>query len=234
MNRVDNKGFTIIELMLAMTFVALLLMAIAMTTIQISNMYNKGITLREVNQAGRSISDDFTRTIAQSEPFVVDVSDPQARYIVKPGGGRLCVGRSTYAWNLGTALRGGSGAPAIYNTYTASTDQVRLVKVNDPGGSLCDNPDATITKTAATEMLNSGDRDLVVHKLTVTKGAEDLIIQQTMYVIALAIGTNNGAQLMTNNTACKAPSDGVGNEDYCSVNQFDITARAGNKVQVGN
>lgn len=230
MNRAHNKGFTIIELMLAMTFIALLLMAIAMTTIQISNIYNRGITLREVNQAGRSISDDMIRTIAQSQPFIVDTADATSRYIVRTDGGRLCTGRATYAWNYGAAIRSGTS----YNIYSASTDQIRFVKVNDPGGSLCDNPNAAIVKSAATEMLNSGDRDLVVHKLTVLKGAEDLVIQQTLYSIGLVIGTNNAAQLVTNNTSCKAPSEGVGNEDYCSVNQFDITARAGNKVQDGN
>lgn len=234
MNHERNKGFTIIELMLAMTFIALLLMAIAMTTIQISNIYNRGITLREVNQAGRSISDDITRTISQSQPFVVDTADPESRYVVKAGGGRLCTGRSTYAWNLGTAIRGGAGAPAIYNTYITGTTQIRLVKVTDPGGTLCDSPNTKITQSASTEMLTSGDRDLVVHVFTVTKGAEDPIIQQTLYSISLTIGTNNAAQLLTNNSACRAPSTGAGNEDYCSVNQFDMTARAGNKVQAGN
>ncbi len=232
MSHVSQKGFTIIELMLAMTFTALLLMAVAMTTIQISDMYNKGITLKEVNQAGRSISDDITRTIAQSEPF--DIASPTSRYIVKSGGGRLCTGRSTYVWNIGKALRGGPGAPSIYNVYVDSPDAIRLVKVNDPGGNLCDNPDQGIVKNASDELLSGGDRDLVVHVFTVSKGVEDTIIKQALYLISITIGTNDGEQLTTTDTSCKSPSDGAGNEDYCSVNQFDITARAGNKVQTGN
>lgn len=56
MTQVKSRGFTIIELMLSMTFLAMLMLVIALTTIQISNIYNKGVTLREVNQAGRSVS----------------------------------------------------------------------------------------------------------------------------------------------------------------------------------
>ncbi|MEO5950801.1 MAG: hypothetical protein ABIQ04_05115 [Candidatus Saccharimonadales bacterium] len=233
MNQGSKKGFTIIELMLSMSFVSLLLMAIAVTTIQISNIYNKGITLREVNQAGRAISDDIGRTISQSEPFDVDTTSPTTRYIVKPGGGRLCTGRFTYAWNLGSAIRGGAGAPAIYNKYTAGTVQVRFVKVTDNGGSLCDNPASNIVKANATEQLNSGDRDLVVHLFTVTKGSEDLIIKQALYSVVITLGTNDSSQLLANDTSCRAPSAGSGDEDYCSVNQFTITTRAGNKVSTG-
>jgi hypothetical protein len=46
----------------------------------------------------------------------------------------------------------------------------------------------------------------------------------------MVIGTNDREQLTTNDTSCKAPGDGIGDEDYCSVNQFDIIARAGNKT----
>ena len=57
MNQKANRsaGFTIVELMLAMAFLAVLLVVITMTVIQISNVYNKGLTLRAVDQAGRTL-----------------------------------------------------------------------------------------------------------------------------------------------------------------------------------
>src|SRR5690242_17663820 len=132
MNHVKRRetGFTIVELMLAMTFIAALLVAIAMTTVQISHIYNKGLTLREVNQAGRAVSEELQRSIGSSVPFNVDSASPASRYIVRPGGGRLCLGRYSYAWNYGAALRGGGG-PAIYNSYDDGSP-VRFAKVNDP------------------------------------------------------------------------------------------------------
>src|SRR5688500_5939032 len=133
MNHDNAKGFTLIELMLSMTFISVLMIAIAMTTIQISTIYTKGITLREVDQAGRSASDELQRNIASSAPFdvtpQVDASPATAtsKYVVRDGGGRLCIGRYTYAWNYGKALKGGAGAPAILNTYSDGSE-VRFAK----------------------------------------------------------------------------------------------------------
>ncbi|MEO7904731.1 MAG: hypothetical protein ABIR91_02990, partial [Candidatus Saccharimonadales bacterium] len=105
MNHSTNKGFTIIELMLAMSFVAFLMLAIAMTTIQISNIYTRGITLREVNQAGRVVIDDLQRTVGSSARF-----DVATKYNTQANGGRLCLGSFTYVWNNGSAITsGGSG-----------------------------------------------------------------------------------------------------------------------------
>ncbi len=235
----DNKqeGFTLIELMLAMTFIAMLLVAIALTTIQISNIYNRGITLREVNQAGRSISDEMQRTIASSIPFDVTpkVGNPPApassRYVEWAGGGRLCLGNYTYAWNYGKALVGGPTAPAILNKYTSDPNaQIRLVKVEDPSGALCTVTTSSIDRTKSTDLLTSGDRDLVLHNFKITRTSDEAATGQSIYAISMVIGTNDRQQLTTDDTSCKAPGDGVGDETYCSVNQFDVIARAGNKT----
>lgn len=235
MNRDNNRGFTLIELMLAMTFIAILLLSIAITTIQISKIYNKGITLREVNQAGRSISDELQRSIASSVPFDVtprvdDSPDTIAsKYVVRDGGGRLCLGRYTYAWNYGSSIAGESGAPAVFNKYDNNT-AVRFAKVDDPSAALCTDPTASIVRANATEMLASGDRDLVMHQFNITNSATDAATGQALYAISMVIGTNDGEQLATNDLSCKPPADGVGAENYCSVNQIDIIARAGNKA----
>ena len=50
-----KKGFTLIELMLAMSFISVLLLSIAMVGIQAGKMYSRGIVLRDVNKAGRDI-----------------------------------------------------------------------------------------------------------------------------------------------------------------------------------
>jgi type II secretory pathway pseudopilin PulG len=229
----SQTGFTLIELMLAMTFIAILLIAIAMTTIQISNIYNKGITLREVNQAGRSLSDEFQRGVASSVPFDVTpkVDDSPAtatsKYVVRDGGGRLCLGSYSYAWNYGKAIAGGAGAPAVYNKYNDGS-VVRFAKVADASGSLCSDPTLAVSRNDATDLLSTGDRDLVVHALTVTKTIEDSSAGQSLYAISFVLGTNDRAQLTTNDASCRPPSDNVGDENYCSVNQFDVIARAGN------
>jgi prepilin-type N-terminal cleavage/methylation domain-containing protein len=230
----DNKqnGFTLIELMLAMTFIAVLLVAIAMTTIQISNIYSKGITLREVNQAGRAITDDLQRGIASSTPFDVTPREDTSpatvgsRYIVRPDGGRLCLGNYSYIWNYGKALVGGGG---IFNKYDDDNSPVRFAKVADARGALCSTATTNIDRSKATEMLTSGDRDLVMHAFTIAQTSSDPTTGQAIYAISMLIGTNDRNQLTANDASCKPPSEGVGDETYCSVNQFDIIARAGNR-----
>lgn len=232
----ENKqqGFTLIELMLAMTFIAILLVAIAMTTIQISTIYSKGITLREVNQAGRAVSTELQRTIATATPFDVTPKKDDApatklsKYVVRDGGGRLCLGNYTYAWNYGKAIDEKS---SVYNKYGDNTF-VRFAKVDDAGGTLCtdEGVELGIDRTKATEMLSSGDRDLVLHSFKITKTVEDPNTIQAIYAISMLIGTNDREQLLAGDASCKPPSEGVGDETYCSVNQFDVIARAGNKA----
>jgi len=235
MNHVSSiKGFTLVELMLAMTFISVLLVAIAMTTIQISNIYNRGITLREVNQSGRAVSADLQRSIASSTPFDVtpktdnSPATEASKYVVRDGGGRLCLGSYTYAWNYGSALAGGQGAPVVYNIFSDG-QPVRFSKVADPSGVLCAEPETVIQRDDATDLISSGDRDLALHHFTITKTAEDANIGQALYAISMTIGTNNQAQLTTNDASCRPPAEEVGAENYCSVNQFDIVARAGNR-----
>lgn len=234
MSHDKRAGFTLVELMLAMTFISVLLLAIAMTTIQISNIYNKGITLREVNQAGRAVTTDIGRSIAGSIPFDVtpktDDSEATAnsKYVVRDGGGRLCLGSYTYAWNYGSAIKGGQGAPSVFNTYEDG-QAVRFVKVSDANGALCATPTTPIIRANAVDLISSGDRELAVHAFSITKTAEDASIGQALYAISMTIGTNDQAQLTTNDASCRPPAEEVGAENYCAVNQFDIIARAGNR-----
>ncbi|MDB5168251.1 MAG: hypothetical protein JWO55_509 [Candidatus Saccharibacteria bacterium] len=237
MNQDNTKGFTLIELMLAMTFISILLIAIAMTTIQITSIYTKGITLREVNQAGRAVSDDLQRSISSTIPFDVtpktaSPATADSKYVKRDGGGRLCIGRYTYAWNYGDSIAGASGAPTLFNKYNDNST-VRFAKVSDPSASLCDDPKLSIKRSDATEMLTGGDRDLVLHSFEIARNLPDDTTGQAIYAISIVIGTNDTQQLMTNNTSCKAPADATDDQNYCSVNQFDIVVRAGNKAGGG-
>lgn len=223
-----TAGFTIIELMLSMMFIATLMLAIAVTTLQISTIYNKGITLREVDQAGRSVSASLQRSIATTAPFDVTPSTAApstSQYVKRTDGGRLCLGGYSYAWTYGRFI----SSPSL-NKYT-SGGAVRFAKIPDTGGALCQGNPGPINPAGASELLSNGDRNLVVHSVTVTPGASDPTTGQALYIISLVIGTADTTQLMTGDASCKPPKDLAGMESYCSVNRFDIIARAGNTVK---
>ena len=233
----DSSGFTLVELMLSMAFVGILLVVIAMTTMHIMGTYTKGITVKEVNQAGRAISEDIQRTIATTSPFSVSpakTGDPSdeadVKYVVQPGGGRLCTGAYTYAWNYGNTgeLSDTSAIPA-YNKYADSDDTIRFVKVSDAGGVLCAEMTRDIERSQAKDFLLAGDRNLAVQELTVSSDQEDEASGQALYAISLVIGTNDQEQIDASDATCLPPSEGSGFEEFCAINQFNIIARAGNR-----
>lgn len=225
-----QKGFTLVELMLAMAGVAFLLLAIAMTTIQISNIYSKGTTLKSVNQAGRDLSDVLQRDIKSSTPF--DLTSP-SKYLSTPHGGRLCMGQYSYVWNYGATITSSSTTDKI--VFDDGSTPVRLARVLDAGGQLCINADAhqPIVRDNATELLNSADSDgldLALHSFTVTSSAPDPSTGQALYSVSFSLGTNDVKALSTGDASCRPPNEDESNWEFCAVNIFEFTTRAGNRT----
>lgn len=229
MNRVDKKaGFTLIELLLAMSFISVLLLAIAMTIIQIGNIYNRGMILKEVNQVARSLSSDISRTISSSEPFTLDPAG--RKYLPSDVGGRLCLGQYTYIWNYAKAL---SENDRDLNVYASDDTPIQLVKVPDIGSNYCSGDDDydEINVNGAVELLRGGDRELAIHDLSIysSDAAVDSTTGQRLYTINLNIGTSDVNALMEDLKSCKPPSMPGSDLAYCSVQEFSIVVRAGNR-----
>ncbi len=245
MNHVVKKqqqGFTIIELMLAMSFIAVLLIAIAMTIVQIGSIYNKGLTLKEVNQTGRDLSEDVRRTIAIGGKVDIENDYREVVQGTQIVGGRLCLGSSSYVWNFATAIVAGN---ARLIKYPAGTEEgpVRLVKVPDGAKAYCsvDSDDRLLVPNLqpadvpeARELLRAGDRTLSLHsfKVTTSDGASDAKTGQRLYKVTFTLGTertdllNFGARPI----ACKTPKEIGADINYCTVQEFSIVVRAGNGV----
>ena len=108
MHSYNKKGFTLVELMLAMVFVSVLLLAIALTAIQSGRLYNRGTILRSINQAGRDISDNLRRDFLQANSQKINLgADPadmlgsviEHKSASGKTGGRICLGYYSYVWN---------------------------------------------------------------------------------------------------------------------------------------
>lgn len=231
----DRKqlGFTLIELMLAMAFVSILLLAITMTVIQISSIFNRGLTLKEVNQAGRAMVDSVQDTIASSSPF-----DLSTKYIKQDWGGRLCLGQYSYIWNYGTAIDDAGYNRDFTNVYEDGPKQnvrIRFVKVFDNGGAYCKKtPSLPKIKFAdSLELLDAGEHDLAMHSFSINSygTASDSVTNQRLYSISFVIGTNKIDAINDAKTACKAPGEPKSDISYCAVTRFDIMALSGNSIQ---
>src|SRR5690606_3570780 len=143
MNHVDKQrqtGFTLIELMLAMTFISLLLIAIAMAVIQMTGTYNRGLALKEVNQTTRAVSESLRETAGQSDLIFADTD-----YIPTNtgGSGRLCLGTYSYIWNTVRAFEGDTDADPIH-FESDNSRKLQLVRVPDPSKIYCSQPAGTL------------------------------------------------------------------------------------------
>lgn len=113
-----QRGFTLIELMLALSFLAFILIFIVSAMVQYMNTYNKGLVYKEINQAGRTTFEDINRSLRFSSANVSLMSK-----------GRLCMGGETYVWNT----------PTVTNKYEGTVGNVEegMIRVPDGAGALC-------------------------------------------------------------------------------------------------
>ena len=72
-----KKGFTIIEITLAMTFLAILMVSIATLIMRVTNIYQKGLAMRAINATGTEIIEAITRTVGAAS-YLVDIHSQDA------------------------------------------------------------------------------------------------------------------------------------------------------------
>ena len=64
--KTKKTGFTLVEMTIAIAFISILLITIALVTDDIVSTYRKGIAMKTVNTTGLNLIDEFTNTIAQA------------------------------------------------------------------------------------------------------------------------------------------------------------------------
>lgn len=215
-----SNGFTLVELMLAMVFISMLLLAIAFTVIKIGDIYNRGATMKSVNQSGRSIVDDMRRTIGSSRPFDLTTHYSEVH-------GRLCTGTYSYVWN--------SDKITTQNQYENpdSDTPLKFVRVRDNGAQYCADVYSRIKLADATELLSEGNLAMQILKpweISNTVGAGS-----KLYSIRMVISDADKDSIFIDTidtTSCKPPNDPDSNINFCAVNQFEFTALAGNSGEM--
>lgn len=146
-------GFTLIELMLAVGFIGSLLVLIALIIIQIMGLYNKGLTLKEVNEVSRIVVRDMQQSISSADEFKLQYLDDETPMYPKTlgeaiepsegsegeidfysndAGGRLCTGVYSYIWNTGGAIRATRGS--TFGLGEGATTYMQPGTTNAPPG----------------------------------------------------------------------------------------------------
>lgn len=229
-----TNGFTIIELSLAMTFVSVLLLAIAMTAIQAGRTYNKGVILESVNQAGRDIGDTLRRDFMGADARQVQEDSANGPvFLLRDGGdvrsGRLCLGSYTYLWNTPGTLKASLDGLSLTGPVVKQNAQVaNVIRVADVGGSLCVNSYSETEldgKHSVSLLDEKGSKGVVlaIHSFEVTPVVRRADNSEALYLIRYTIGTSELSEIT--GQQCRPPVDASSNEQFCAINKFEMIVR---------
>lgn len=222
-----------------MTFIAVLLLTIALTVIQIGTIYNRGLALKEVNQVARDIASDIRRTT----PDALELSAAED-FVTNAAGGRICFGNYSYIWNTAKAIQSTETAVTSLRTrYANDTNKlVRFVKVSDSsriycqkaGGGTFEYRDIRTADVAGTqELLEAGEHNLGINKVTLLTppaSASNAATAQTLFTLTYVIGAGDITTMNPTQTACLAPGVLGADITYCNVQEFTLVFRVGNRV----
>ena len=233
----NKKGFTIVELMLAMTAVSLLMVSIAVLTIFIKNIMVRGNTYRELNSASRAINDSFSRsfssiTLKNWKGGQGPGDDGQAYFIKTPRGGAFCTGSFSYLWNDDSALAENSTSrvPVRYSGTDEEDKSIRMVKVVDNSMYYCyPSPlhrsliwEGLPRDSTVTEIIPAGETNLMLYDIDFKLIDRDIDTGQSIVNISYTLGTGKGEkQISADNASCRPNSE----ENYCAINNFNVTVR---------
>jgi hypothetical protein len=113
--------------------------------IQVMQTYNKGLAIKQINQAGRTTLEEMSRQLRTADPNAVDVGILGAQR-------RACFGTVSYVWNL-------------WNTPASSANKyvggapITFARVDDPSKSMCTqvalNTYPDVPPAQATDILQS-------------------------------------------------------------------------------
>ncbi|MCB9819898.1 hypothetical protein H6796_01185 [Candidatus Nomurabacteria bacterium] len=243
-NSSGSRGFTIVELMLAMAFVSMLLLAIATLTIHVGNLYSRGITMKDLNQSGSELITDLKRTLGAAK-----LSELKTKSLDGSGGSKvICTGSYSYLINTVKSIEAAESAGSGNATSNALVyDEVipRVGKLRDQGGVLCPTGGHGIltynnilsqykdahTGIKMTEVLGGGDRGLAPMSFEVnTSGVMNLEGDPdvSLLTVNFRIGTGRSSEIDDSTGRCKPPSDNQSGGEYCAVNDFKVIIRTGN------
>ena len=200
LNKNRQNGFTIVELMFAMTFLSVLLIIAMMSSLSIMRTYSKGLALKQVNQSGRSISSEVQRSLQSSQPPLNEASVQN---------GRLCLGAYSFVWTQG------GEDPVVYD----DGERVGFAKVSDPSGNMCAESPPDIPRERSIELLAAQElATIAIQSADLSRAAT--YSGQYLYNFTFTIGTDDETLLTDDRETCQVDSD----QQYCALNRFQVTA----------
>jgi type II secretory pathway pseudopilin PulG len=203
-NKKTSNGFTIIELLMSMSFLAFMLLFVITASTQVLRTYNKGLTIKDINQSSRTIIDQLARDVSSST---------QPKIYKDALSGRLCTDGATYVWNT---IQAPTPNPNKYKAPNANTG-LHFIRTTDP--TACGTkktPDVPLN--TATELLNGQSANVGSQASIIDLNLTP--VNTKLYKLSLILGTSDPAGY----TIVAAGTCGPGLQgEFCASASFNTT-----------
>lgn len=116
--RMNVKGFTLVELMLAMTVFSAVMVVATVGFIGMNRTFNRGLIRKDLSQYSQTVTEGITRDVRSIGPTVAVDSCAEGATDCVTDRSAVCLGAARYTWN-------GSGEPGgLYKDAPASCGDV--------------------------------------------------------------------------------------------------------------
>lgn len=203
-----EKGFTIVELVLAMAFFSFILLFVIVGFVQINRSYTRGLTTRSIQNAAREVIDDISLAIRNAEANSVETHN------TVPGDLRLCVGSTRLGWNMSD-----TAGNFTAETYGDTGDVFSLTRTTS-GACLDDINENASGGNGTQSLLDDG---IVVQHLSVVRLGTSNSFEVTLIVSTDGRANPNDFSSFGINAECDIQTG----DQFCDVARIDtvVTAR---------
>lgn len=188
MMNTHQKGFTIVELMIATTVFSIVLLVILASFFQIGRMFYKGVSVDNTQETTRSVVDDITTDLKLSSGFNPSQAFNGAKY--------FCVGGHRYTYKLDSKV-----------TDPGATDDVNnpsgIIEAILPGSS-CLAPNTRDGSTNKQQLLSS---DMQLNALDVNCDVGSGVCNVHLHVIFYGADNNVFSSTQHPNDPARALND---------------------------
>jgi len=216
MIRRDKSGFTLVELMLAIAFIGFIVLFVVFAVVQVMRTYNKGLTVKEINQTARTTVEDMSRATRSSSSVVTSAA----------ASGRVCFGNVSYVWNYQGATTN--------KLDSAGNPPVTLARVNDPGSAMCALSAGSYPNVPAAKSTTLLTNRVWVQFLSVVQNTNNGLVTITMQLSTKEDVTNPviddpfpGVDSDPNNPSTWVRCSGRGGSEFCATATFSTTVSLG-------
>lgn len=212
-NRMNSRGFTIVELMVATTVFTVIMVTVASVLVMFANSQKKAINETAVQNVTREFVDRVAQSLQFEGKSVAAISNAD-------GTQGYCIGTTRYSYALGRQI-------------TSSSPHAAMVDRSTIGCGGAAQALRTGSTFAGTELLSDGMRvanfnvsndgqGLYTIQLRVVFGADDLLCSQAVSGSCTSNSTMSAANLARPDLECKVGAD----SRFCAASELSSTVRS--------